>query len=62
VSRFPEYDRPGRFAATNPDDDEAFLAQVRARAEQQRREYQARRQSELEREQDEHRRRPDEEA
>ena len=35
--QFPEYDRPGRFAATNPDDDEAFLRQVRERAEQQTR-------------------------
>jgi hypothetical protein len=34
---FPEYDRPGRAAASNPDDDEAFLRQVRARAEEQRR-------------------------
>lgn len=34
---FPEYDRPGRFAANNPDDDDAFLAQVRERAEAQRR-------------------------
>ena len=34
---FPEYDRPGRQAATNPDDDEAFLRQIRARAEEQRR-------------------------
>jgi hypothetical protein len=33
---FPEYDRPGRHVAANPDDDEAFLRQVRARAEQQR--------------------------
>ena len=33
---FPEYDRPGRHAAQNPDDDEAFLKQVRARAEEQR--------------------------
>jgi hypothetical protein len=32
----PEYDRPGRAAATNPDDDAAFLAQLRARAESQR--------------------------
>jgi hypothetical protein len=62
VSRFPEYDRPGRFAATNPDDDEAFLAQVRDRAEQQRREYQARREAELAREQNEERRRPDDES
>jgi hypothetical protein len=36
---FPEYDRPGRFAASNPDDDEAFLRQVRERAEEQRRRY-----------------------
>ena len=34
---FPEYDRPGRFAATDPEADEAFLAQVRERAEEQRR-------------------------
>jgi hypothetical protein len=34
---FPEYDRPGRHVAVNPDDDEAFLRQVRARAEEQRR-------------------------
>jgi hypothetical protein len=33
---FPEYDRPGRQEATNPDDDEAFLRQLRARAEEQR--------------------------
>src|SRR6476469_9125720 len=36
VPRYTEYDRPGRFAATNPDD-EAFLRQVRERAEQQTR-------------------------
>lgn len=36
---FPEYDRPGRAAASNPDDDEAFLRQVRARAEEQRRRH-----------------------
>ena len=36
-SRYPEYDRPGRHIAANPDDDEAFLRQVRARAEEQRR-------------------------
>lgn len=35
VPGYPEYDRPGRFAATSPDDDEAFLRQVRERAEQQ---------------------------
>lgn len=31
-----EYDRPGRATASNPDDDAAFLAQLRARAESQR--------------------------
>ena len=36
-SRFPEYDRPGRYVATNPDDDEQFLTQLRVRAEEQRR-------------------------
>lgn len=50
VSRFPEYDRPGRFAATSPDDDEQFLAEVKARAERQRADYrraqQARQQAE----------------
>jgi hypothetical protein len=34
--RFPEYDRPGRAAAQNPDDDEAFLRNLRERAEEQR--------------------------
>ncbi len=33
---FPEYDRPGRHVAQTSDDDEAFLRQVRARAEEQR--------------------------
>lgn len=36
---FPEYERPGRFSATNPDDDEDFLRQCRERAEEQRRRY-----------------------
>lgn len=45
---FPEYDRPGRFAATSPDDDDAFLARVRERAEAQRR-AEARRRRERER-------------
>ncbi|MFI7615249.1 PLD nuclease N-terminal domain-containing protein [Nonomuraea terrae] len=36
-SAFPEYDRPGRFAATDPDDDEEFLRRCRERAEEQRR-------------------------
>ncbi|CAM3475028.1 PLD nuclease N-terminal domain-containing protein [Kibdelosporangium persicum] len=35
-SRFPEYDRPGRHVAVNPDDDEEFLRKCRERAEQQR--------------------------
>ncbi|MBB5785328.1 PLD nuclease N-terminal domain-containing protein [Nonomuraea jabiensis] len=34
---FPEYDRPGRSAAVNPDDDEEFLRRLRERAEEQRR-------------------------
>jgi hypothetical protein len=37
-SAYPEYDRPGRFVPTNPHDDEAFLKQVRERAESQLRE------------------------
>jgi hypothetical protein len=37
--RYPEYERPGRFAATNPDDDEEFLRRCRERAEEQRRRY-----------------------
>jgi len=32
-----KYDRPGRAFATNPDDDAAFMRQLRDRAEQQRR-------------------------
>jgi hypothetical protein len=36
---FPEYERHGRFAAADPAADEAFLEQVRARAEEQRRRY-----------------------
>ncbi|MBC2932897.1 PLD nuclease N-terminal domain-containing protein [Nocardioides sp. zg-1228] len=34
---FPEYDRPGRYAASDPAADEAFLKRVRERAEDQRR-------------------------
>jgi len=33
---FPEYDRPGRQVAITPEEDEAFLRQLRARAEEQR--------------------------
>jgi hypothetical protein len=32
----PEYDRPGRASAQNPDDDVAFLAGLKTRAEEQR--------------------------
>jgi hypothetical protein len=39
VPQYPEYDRPGRAAAVSPEDDEAFLRQVRERAEEQRRRY-----------------------
>ena len=39
VPDFPEYDRPGRAAATQPADDEEFLRKVRERAEEQRRAY-----------------------
>lgn len=35
--QYPEYDRPGRFSAAHPDDDDAFLRQVRERAAEQRR-------------------------
>ena len=56
---FPEYDRPGRFAATNLDDDEQFLNQVRERADQQRRRYQEQRAAELQAEQDRLHKRPD---
>jgi hypothetical protein len=36
---FPEYDRPGRAAAVDPQRDEEFLRRVRERAEEQRRRY-----------------------
>jgi hypothetical protein len=36
TGRFPEYERPGRAAAQNPEDDEAFLRNLRERAEEQR--------------------------
>ncbi|WP_410636847.1 PLDc N-terminal domain-containing protein [Amycolatopsis sp. lyj-346] len=36
ATAFPEYDRPGRFAATSADDDEEFLRKCRERAEAQR--------------------------
>jgi hypothetical protein len=53
-SSYPEYDRPGRFAASNPDDDEDFLRQVRERAEEQRRRFAE--QQKREQEQEEQRR------
>lgn len=46
---FPEYERPGRFAATSTEDDEDFLRRCRERAEEQRlrhREEQRRREAE----------------
>lgn len=42
-SALPEYDRPGRAAATDHARDEEFLRQVRERAEEQRRRYDAQR-------------------
>ena len=36
---FPEYDRPGRAAAVDPEKDAEFLRQVRERAEAQRKQY-----------------------
>jgi hypothetical protein len=39
VPQYPEYDRPGRAAATSPQADEEFLRRVRERAEEQRRRY-----------------------
>jgi len=44
---FPEYERPGRAVAANPEDDEAFLRGLRERAEEQRRAYREQRQREL---------------
>ncbi|GAA1159173.1 PLD nuclease N-terminal domain-containing protein [Nocardioides aquiterrae] len=43
---FPEYDRPGRAAAVDPEKDEEFLRQVRERAEAQRKAYEERRKRE----------------
>ena len=39
ASSFPEYDRPGRAAAVNPEADEEFLRRCRERAEEQRRRH-----------------------
>lgn len=38
-SEFPEYDRPGRAAAADPEQDADFLRQLRERAEAQRKQY-----------------------
>ncbi|WP_296606145.1 PLD nuclease N-terminal domain-containing protein [Nocardioides sp.] len=45
---FPEYDRPGRAAATDPERDDEFLRQVRERAESQRKAYEAQRKRQAE--------------
>lgn len=45
---FPEYERRGRFAAADPEKDEEFLKQVRARAEEQRKRYEAQQRAERE--------------
>jgi hypothetical protein len=42
VPHYPEYDRPGRAAASSPEEDEAFLKRIRERAEEQRRAYEQR--------------------
>jgi Phospholipase_D-nuclease N-terminal len=43
---YPEYDRPGRAAAVDPEKDEEFLKGVRARAEEQRKKYEAQKKQE----------------
>ncbi|WP_024804976.1 PLD nuclease N-terminal domain-containing protein [Nocardia sp. BMG51109] len=58
TAAYPEYDRPGRYAARDPESDEEFLRRLRDRAEQQRRE--AKRQ-ELQRQVESERRREAEE-
>src|SRR3954452_12575725 len=45
---YPEYDRPGRAAAADPEKDEEFLKQVRARAEEQRKRYEQQKKREQE--------------
>lgn len=45
---YPEYDRRGRVAAADPEKDEEFLNQVRARAEEQRTRYEAQKKREQE--------------
>jgi hypothetical protein len=48
VPDFPEYDRPGRAASTDPEKDAEFLRQVRERAEAQRKAYEAQKKRERE--------------
>jgi hypothetical protein len=48
TGEFPEYDRPGRFAAADQEADEAFLKKVRERAEEQRRKAREQKRRELE--------------
>jgi hypothetical protein len=48
ASAFPEYDRPGRFAAADPAADEEFLRKIRERAEEQRRQTRERKAAERE--------------
>ena len=45
---FPEYDRPGRSAAVDPEKDAEFLRQVRERAEAQRKAYEEKKRRERE--------------
>ena len=45
---FPEYDRPGRAAAVDPEKDEEFLRQVRERAEEQRKRHEEQKRRERE--------------
>lgn len=45
---FPEYDRPGRFAAADPEADAEFLKKVRERAEEQRRQAREQKRRDLE--------------
>ncbi|KAA1419162.1 hypothetical protein F0U44_11970 [Nocardioides humilatus] len=45
---FPEYERRGRFSAADPEKDDEFLRQVRERAEEQRRTYEAKKKAERE--------------
>jgi hypothetical protein len=46
LPEYPEYNRPGRAAAVDPAKDEEFLRQVRERAEEQRKRYEASRKPE----------------